>query len=88
MWEIFKHKSVKVKRKLDNMDQVMDIAKLNEFDFFYQKSCGIWITIRNFGSRKQEPKTESRNLEGCIRCLWIYNCFMLFQYKQGEDRPK
>ena len=35
MWEIFKHKSVKVKIKLDNMDQVMDIAKLNEFDFFY-----------------------------------------------------
>ena len=62
MWEIFKHKSVKVKIKLDNMDQVMGIVKLNEFDFFYEKSCGIWITIRNFGSRKQEPKTESRNL--------------------------
>ena len=51
------------------MDQVMGIVKLNEFDFFYEKSCGIWITIRNFGSRKQEPKTESRNLEGCIRYL-------------------
>ena len=33
MWEIFKHKSVKVKRKLDNMGQVMDIVKLNKFNF-------------------------------------------------------
>ena len=33
MWEIFKHKSVKVKRKLNNMGQVMDIVKLNKFNF-------------------------------------------------------
>ena len=33
MWEIFKHKSVKVKRKLDNMGQVIDIVKLNKFNF-------------------------------------------------------
>ena len=33
MWEIFKHKSVKVKRKLDNMDQVMDVAKLKKLFF-------------------------------------------------------
>ena len=33
MWEIFKHKSVKVKRKLNNMGQVMDIVKLSKFNF-------------------------------------------------------
>ena len=33
MREIFKHKSVKVKRKLNNMGQVMDIVKLNKFNF-------------------------------------------------------
>ena len=33
MWEIFEHKSVKVKRKLDNMNQVMDIVKLNKLNF-------------------------------------------------------
>ena len=33
MWEIFKHKSVKVKRKPNNMGQVMDIVKLNKFNF-------------------------------------------------------
>ena len=33
MWEVFKHESVKVKRKLDNMGQVMDIVKLSKFGF-------------------------------------------------------
>ena len=33
MREIFKDKSVKVKRKLDNMDQVMEIVKLTTFNF-------------------------------------------------------
>ena len=33
MREIFKHKSVKVKRKLDNMDQVTEIVKLTTFNF-------------------------------------------------------
>ena len=37
MWEIFKHKSVKVKRKLDNMGQVMDIVKLNKFNFLQKE---------------------------------------------------
>ena len=32
MWEICKHKKVKAKRKLCNMDQVTDIVKLNKFD--------------------------------------------------------
>ena len=33
MREIFKDKSVKVKRKLDNMDQVTEIVKLTTFSF-------------------------------------------------------
>ena len=33
MWQIFKYKSVKVKREFDNMDHVMDIVKLNKFNF-------------------------------------------------------
>ena len=33
MREIFKDKSVNVKRKLDNMDQVMEIVKLTTFNF-------------------------------------------------------
>ena len=33
MREVFKHKSVKIKRILDNMDQVMDVLKLNKFCF-------------------------------------------------------
>ena len=33
MREVFKHKSVKIKRILDNMDQVMDVLKLNKFYF-------------------------------------------------------
>ena len=32
MWETSKHKLVKVERKLNNMDQVMDITKLNKFN--------------------------------------------------------
>ena len=32
MWETSKDKLVKVKRKLNNMDQVMDIIKLNKFN--------------------------------------------------------
>ena len=32
MWEIVKQKSVKLKRKLDNMDKVMDIVKLSKFN--------------------------------------------------------
>ena len=33
MREVFKHKSVKIKRRLDNMDQVMDVLKLSKFNF-------------------------------------------------------
>ena len=33
MWEIFKNKSVKVKRQLNNMDKVMDIVNLNKLNF-------------------------------------------------------
>ena len=32
LWEIFKHKSVKVKRKLSNMEQMMGIVKFNKFN--------------------------------------------------------
>ena len=35
---IFTYKSVKVKRKPNNMDQVMDIVKLNSFSFFKERS--------------------------------------------------
>ena len=37
IWEIFKHKSVKFKRKLDNMNQVMDILKLNKSNLLKKK---------------------------------------------------
>ena len=33
MRKIFKYISVKVKGKLNNMDQVMNIVKLNKFNF-------------------------------------------------------
>ena len=33
MWEIFKHKLVKIKGKPTNLDQVMDIVKLHKFIF-------------------------------------------------------
>ena len=33
MWEIFKHKPVKVKRQFKNMGQVMDIVRLKKFNF-------------------------------------------------------
>ena len=36
--EIFKHKSAYVKRKLNIMDQVMDIEKLNEFNWLNRKT--------------------------------------------------
>ena len=32
LWEIFKHRSVKVKRKLSNMEQMMGILKFNKFN--------------------------------------------------------
>lgn len=32
MWENLKPKSVKVKKKLNNMDKVMDIVKLKDFN--------------------------------------------------------
>ena len=45
MWEIFfKHKSVKVKEKLNNMEGVMDILKLSKFSFFEIRYWEIWIT--------------------------------------------
>ena len=37
IWEIFEHKSVKFKRKLDNMNQVMDILKLNKSNLLKKK---------------------------------------------------
>ena len=33
MREIFKHKSVKAKRKSDKLEQAMDIVKLSKFNF-------------------------------------------------------
>ena len=41
MWEISEHKSVKVKRKLGKMDQVMDIVKLKKFNFIKKKVAGF-----------------------------------------------
>ena len=37
MRETSKHKLVKVERKLNNMDQVMDITKLNKFNSLKSK---------------------------------------------------
>ena len=37
IWEIFEHKSVKFKRKLDNMNQVMDILNLNKSNLLKKK---------------------------------------------------
>ena len=42
MWEIFKHKSVKVEIKLDNMDQVMGIVELNKFNFLKNENEEFW----------------------------------------------
>ena len=33
MWEILKHKPVKVKIQFNNMGQVMDIVRLKKFNF-------------------------------------------------------
>ena len=41
MWEISEHKSVKVKTKLGNMDQVMDIVKLKKFNFIKKNVEGF-----------------------------------------------
>ena len=43
MSEVFKHKLVKVNRKLNNVDQVMDIAKCNNF----KRIWGIGQQINN-----------------------------------------
>ena len=38
LWiKLVKQKSVKVKTKLENMDQVMDIVKFNKFNFLRKK---------------------------------------------------
>ena len=42
----------------------MDIVKLNKFNYPKKRSYGNWISRQNFGSLKQKPRTESRNLEG------------------------
>ena len=39
-----------------------------------------------FGSRKQETSTENRNLEGSKWFLQMYDCVILFKYKQRENR--
>ena len=41
MREIFELKLVKVKRKLDKVDQVMDIVKSNKFNFVKRKVEGF-----------------------------------------------
>ena len=38
----FKHNSENVLRKLNNMDQVMDIEKLNEFSLLKQEFGKVW----------------------------------------------
>ena len=58
------------------MDQVMDIVKLNNFRFFKERSWGIWIAKKKFGSWKQENRTSSRNFEGSKWYLWMYNYFI------------
>ena len=47
MWENFKHKSVKVKRKLNNMDQVMNIEKLNKVNFLKKEVEEFGREIKN-----------------------------------------
>ena len=56
MWETFKHKSVKVKRKTYNMDQTMDIFKLNKFNFLKKK-------VEEFGNQRKNLDRENRRLE-------------------------
>ena len=34
MWEIFKNKSVEFKKKLNNMDQIMDIARFSQLNLW------------------------------------------------------
>ena len=56
MWESFKHKSVKVKRRTYNMDQTMDIFKLNKFNFFKKK-------VQEFGRQRKNLDRENRRPE-------------------------
>ena len=46
LWiKLVKQKSVKVKTKLENMDQVMDVVKFNKFNFLRKK-------VRNLDKKK------------------------------------
>ena len=47
MWENFKNKWVKVKRKLNNMDQVMNIEKLNKVNFLKKEVEEFGREIKN-----------------------------------------
>ena len=61
MREIFKHKSVKAKKKSDKLEQAMDIVKLNKFNFLRKKLRNLdnkaKIRIMKTGDKNRRRKS-------------------------------
>ena len=70
------HKSANVKRKLNSMDQLMDIEKVNEFNL---------LKKRHRKMRQKKLDIENRRLEDLIEtlkgpnyvCEWVIALFLL-----------
>ena len=58
--EIFKHKSAYVKRKLNIIDQVMDIEKLNEFNWLNKNQSSLSKPLLFWLSKKVMVWIEKR----------------------------
>ena len=58
--EIFKHKSAYVKRKLNITDQVMDIEKLNEFNWLNKNQSSLSKPLLFWLSKKVMVWIEKR----------------------------
>ena len=63
MEEMFKYKSVKTKRKLNNIDRVMDVVKLDKFKFSTKKE------VQEFRQQSKNLDRENRKLEHKVEIL-------------------
>ena len=62
MWEIFKCESVKVKGKLNNINLVMYMVKLNKFSMVKKK-------VKEFGQQNKNFDSENKRLEHPVEVL-------------------
>ena len=80
LWEIFKYKSVTVKKKLNSIDLVICIVKLNEFNTVKKQ-------VEEFGQPSKNPDGENRRLKHSAEILqdpndvWTYDFFIFLKYK-------